>query len=158
MSYTNATPAGGNGGGQGIAHSFVEKRHQDSHNAPQAQAQSTKTRRRTKATVAEQLELFGQRDLFSDADPLWGLQAYMPRPCSCGHDLFQMGVGRGPHRVSLYCTKCEGYGGDLANAAARFLAAVICRFGRLTEPVVVACNGHVDSITVDDPLQKGCSK
>ena len=111
----------------------------------------------TTRKIAEQLELFGQLDLFSDADPLWGVQAYMSRPCQCGHDLFQIGAGRGPHRVSLYCTKCEGYGGGLANAAARFLAAVISRFGRLTEPVVVARNGHVDSITVDNPQQKGYS-
>ena len=72
-----------------------------------------------------------------NADPLIGIEINLPRHCPCGHDMFRIGPGRGPHRASLQCSRCQRHCGWLSNTIAKFLSDVIARFGRPIAPVRV---------------------
>jgi hypothetical protein len=76
-----------------------------------------------------------QLDLFDAVDPRVGLKIKASRRCSCGHDLFHVGPGRGAHRASLQCTRCGRHCGWLSHQTASFLSDVIERFGRPTHLV-----------------------
>jgi hypothetical protein len=76
-------------------------------------------------------------DIFGNADPLNGIEVHLPHHCPCGHDMLHIGPGRGPHRASLYCALCGRHCGWLSHETAKFLSAVIERFGRPTAPVCV---------------------
>ena len=76
-------------------------------------------------------------DIFKNVDPLLGIKVQLPRHCQCGHDMLHVGPGGGPHRASLHCVVCGRHCGWLSQETAKFLSAVIERFGRPTVPVCV---------------------
>jgi hypothetical protein len=78
-----------------------------------------------------------QLDMFATADPLIGMEVNLPRHCQCGHDTLHIGPGRGPHRGSLHCARCQRHCGWLSHESAKFLYEVINHFGRPTKPVCV---------------------
>jgi hypothetical protein len=51
--------------------------------------------------------------------------------------VLHVGPGGGPHRASLHCVVCCRNCGWLSHETAKFLSAVIARFGRPTAPVCV---------------------
>jgi hypothetical protein len=51
--------------------------------------------------------------------------------------MLHVGAGRGLHGASLYCARCGRHCGWLSHEIAKFLTAVIARFGRPTAPVCV---------------------
>jgi len=99
---------------------------------------------RNRAVAAERIPLSDSAGSSGDiavpllgADPLTGVEVHLPRHCRCGNNILHIGPGRGPHRASLHCPRCGRHCGWLSNEAAKFLTAVVARFGRPTAPVLV---------------------
>ena len=77
-------------------------------------------------------------DLLGDVN-LVGLVVELDRGCAwCGSAaLVIAGPGAGPHAAALACPHCHRNGGWLPREAADFVRAVVRKFGRPSEPVVV---------------------
>ena len=79
----------------------------------------------------------GQGDLFG-ANPLAGIHVKLGRRCECGADtLCIVGATSKIHAALLACPHCNRSAGWLSKEAAGFIAAIIEKFGRPTEPVMV---------------------
>jgi hypothetical protein len=90
-----------------------------------------------------------QRDLFAapsdrrrhlaaaPADPLRGLAVQLSDRCQCGSHDVVIGEGKGPHRASLFCSRCEKHRGWMANEAHAFVAEVVKKFGKPTAPIKI---------------------
>jgi len=85
-----------------------------------------------------------QLDMFDNADPLIGIEINLPHHCQCGHDMLHVGAGSGPHRASLHCARCKRHCGWISHESAKFLSAVIERFGRPTVPITISRNHHIE--------------
>jgi hypothetical protein len=44
-------------------------------------------------------------------DPLHGLSVQLSDSCQCGSCDVVIGEGKGPHRASLFCRRCDGHRG-----------------------------------------------
>ena len=55
------------------------------------------------------------------ADPLCGLAVQLSDRCQCGSYDAVIGEGKGPHRASLFCNRCERHRRWMANEAHAFL-------------------------------------
>ena len=73
-------------------------------------------------------------------DPLHGLSAQLSDPCQCGSCAVVIGEGKGPHRAALFCSRCEGHRGWMANEAHSFIAKVVKKFGKPTKPIRIRRN------------------
>ena len=92
-----------------------------------------------------QLELFAgsvdsQGHERGPIDPLHGLSAQLSDPCQCGWCAVVIGEGKGPHRAALFCSRCEGHRGWMANEAHSFIAKVVKKFGKPTKPIKIRRN------------------
>ena len=92
-----------------------------------------------------QLHLFAApsdrgRHLTAAADPLRGLAVQLSDSCQCGSYDAVIGEGKGPHRASLFCSKCERHRGWMANEAHAFVTQVIEKFGKPTAPIRIRRN------------------
>jgi hypothetical protein len=88
-----------------------------------------------------QLDLFTapanqlRRSAAAPADPLNGLVVQLSDRCRCGSCHAVIGEGKGPHRASLFCARCEGHRGWMPNEAHAFVAEVIRKFGKPKVPI-----------------------
>jgi hypothetical protein len=73
-------------------------------------------------------------------DPLHGLSAQLSDPCQCGWCAVVIGEGKGPHRAALFCSRCEGHRGWMANEAHSFIAECVKKFGKPTKPIRIRRN------------------
>jgi hypothetical protein len=70
-------------------------------------------------------------------DPLHGLSVQLPDTCQCGSCDAVIGEGKGPHRASLFCSRCEAHRGWMANEAHAFVAELVKKFGKPTTPIKI---------------------
>ena len=93
-----------------------------------------------------QLHLFaapsdrGRHLTAAPADPLRGLTVQLSDRCQCGSYDAVIGEGKGPHRASLFCSRCERHRGWMANEAHVFVTAVVKKFGKPTAPIRIRRN------------------
>ncbi len=84
----------------------------------------------------DQLELFPVEPTTRSAGLIDGLEVRLERPCRrCGERVTIVVEGRGPHSAALQCARCDRFRQWLARECCTFLAEVVARFGRPTEPV-----------------------
>jgi hypothetical protein len=82
-----------------------------------------------------------RRDLFAiepatPAGGLIGIAVQVERPCRhCGSTITVIVEGKGPHAAALECANCGAFRQWLARECCVFLAEVITRYGRPTEPI-----------------------
>ena len=62
-------------------------------------------------------------------DPLCGLAVQLFDRCQCGSYDAVIGEGKGPHRASLFCNRCEKHRRWMANEAHVFVTEVVKKFG-----------------------------
>lgn len=74
-------------------------------------------------------------------DPTHGLMVRLPTACRCGETLAVVGSGSGPHAASATCTACGTHRSWLSHLTHDFLAKLISKFGRPTEPIVLRAPG-----------------
>lgn len=90
-----------------------------------------------------QAELFCSTASESAAESPVGLTVILPRVCpGCRggrnvwpHTTAVIGSSAGPHAAGLHCLKCGRHIGWLSNESYRFIAKVIAKCGRPTEPI-----------------------
>ena len=75
-------------------------------------------------------------------DDLIGLPIRLARtidgPCAeCGEHAVIIAAGAGPHVAALRCACCGRHRGWLPTTVADFLSALVERFGRPSEPIVI---------------------
>lgn len=90
-----------------------------------------------------QLDLFGARRRHlaaTAADPLLGLVVQLSDRCQCGSGHAVIGEGKGPHRASLFCSRCERHRGWMSNEAHAFVTEVVEKFGKPTTPITIRRN------------------
>jgi hypothetical protein len=91
--------------------------------------------------MTAQLDLFTapanqpSRSPTTPADPLCGLVVQLSDRCRCGSCHAVIGEGKGPHRASLFCSRCEKHRGWMANEAHVFVAEVVKNFGKPKVPI-----------------------
>jgi hypothetical protein len=71
------------------------------------------------------------------ADQLHGLSVQLSNECQCGSRIAAIGEGKGPHRVTLFCNRCEEHRGWLPNEAHVFLTEVVRIFGTPKTPIKI---------------------
>jgi hypothetical protein len=69
------------------------------------------------------------------ADPLCGVAVQLSDRCQRGSYDAVIGEGKGPHRASLFCNRCEKHRRWMANEAHVFVAEVVRKFGRMQAEV-----------------------
>jgi hypothetical protein len=73
-------------------------------------------------------------------DPVQGISVRLSDRCQCGSCDAVIGEGKGPHRASLFCSRCERHRGWMANEAHAFVAEVVKKFGKPTAPIRIQRN------------------
>jgi hypothetical protein len=68
-------------------------------------------------------------------DPLHGLFVQLSDTCQCGSRDVAVGEGKGPHRASFFCSRCDRHRGWMSNEAHAFLTEVVKNFGKPTVPI-----------------------
>ena len=72
--------------------------------------------------------------------PLHGIEVTIEsktaRPC-CAQNGFVLGHGNGVHAASITCVHCGAHRGWLSKQTAQQIEAIIEKFGRPTEPIVL---------------------
>jgi hypothetical protein len=82
-----------------------------------------------------QLDMFGST--VASTSPA-GLTIILPRPCrSCGETMAVIGSSKGPHCAELHCVACDMHVGWMGRESFNFVAAIIDRFGRPEDAIVV---------------------
>jgi hypothetical protein len=79
-------------------------------------------------------------DLFG-APTLIGLKVKLDRLIDrerpCCRNVCRIGVGKGPHAGELTCSDCGQHRGWLSKPTAKWLEAVVSKFGAPTAPIIV---------------------
>jgi hypothetical protein len=74
-------------------------------------------------------------------DNLIGLRVRLDRPVDrerpCCRNVCTIGPARGPHAGELLCADCKQHRGWLSKSAAKWIEAVVSKFGAPTTPIVV---------------------
>jgi len=77
----------------------------------------------------------------TDAGNLTGLKVKLDRPVDrerpCCRNVCNIGPGKGPHAGELLCSGCGRHRGWLSKETAKWIAAVVSKFGAPTAPMIV---------------------
>jgi hypothetical protein len=68
-------------------------------------------------------------------DCLDDLAVRLADACQCGSHIAVIGEGKGPHRASFLCGRCDRHRGLMGNEAHAFVASVVRKFGKPTKPI-----------------------
>jgi hypothetical protein len=85
--------------------------------------------------MTAQLNLFG--DVTQASTSVLGLLVTLPAVCTCGATEAAIGSSAGPHFASLHCSACGKHRGWVSAVTFHFIADVIDKFGRPSEPISV---------------------
>jgi hypothetical protein len=82
----------------------------------------------------------GNVDLFG-TPTLIGLRVQLDRPVDrehpCCRNICIIGAGKGPHAGALHCADCGQRRGWLSKPTAKWIEAVVSKFGAPTSPIIV---------------------
>ena len=73
-------------------------------------------------------------------DPVQGISVRLSDRCQCGSCDAVIGEGKGPHRASLFCSRCERHRGWTSNEAHAFVTEVVEKFGKPKTPITIRRN------------------